>query len=231
MKKPIYLYTVFLVVLICSITVFAENHGFYIEVPQTFEGIYKEEISDVFAKKVNMTKPELEDYFGKNNIVFLAVGEGNKSQIKVSIFEDDFSRNTENLSVYSDKDVKKLGKQLVNDTSLSFKLYTENFKKYIMISENSKDSGGEFTATQFITVANGKIYNISFLNSGKEFDSSNLKILKSFKINDESKPSKVPVLVTIIIAVGIAGLSAVIVFMILGINKDRKAIKEEKEED
>ena len=230
MKKTIYLCTVFLIVLLCSVPVFAENHGFNIEVPQSFDGIYKEEISDVFAKKVNMTKPELEDYFGKNNIVFLAVGDGNKSQVRVSVFEDDFSKNTENLSVYSDKDVKKLGKQLVNDTSLSFKLYTENEKKYIMITENSKDSGGEFTATQFITVANGKIYNISFLNSGKEFDSSNLKILKSFNINDQSEPSKIPVLVTIIIAVGIAGLSAVIIFMILGINKDRKAIKEIEED-
>ena len=231
MSKLKYLFVVFFVFVFSSFPAFAENGDFSITVPKTFDGIYKEEINNSFAEKFNMTKAELEDYFSKNNIAFLAVGNENKSQIRVSVFEDDFSKHTENLSVYSDKDVKRLGKQLVDDTSLSYDIYSDNSKKYIVITENSKDSGGQYTATQFITVANGKIYNISFVNSGNEFDKSNLSILQNFEIKSEDNPSKIPILLTIIIAVSIAVFAAVIVVMILGINKDRKAIKNEKEED
>ena len=98
----------------------------------------------------------------------------------------------------------------------------KNSKKYIQISKLEEDAGGEYISSQFITVCNGKIYNISFYNDGKKLDKNCYKILDTFEVMRSSVPQKAPMYIIVIIAFGIAVSATVIIIMILGIIKDEK---------
>ncbi|MCQ2455393.1 MAG: hypothetical protein MJ090_04580 [Clostridia bacterium] len=229
MKKITFLLTLILLIFVFSFSAFAANRDFTVKIPKSYTAVYADESKAELSKKLGMEEEKLQDYYSDNGIELLAISQDNKSQIIVSEKKDDFSVKTENLSAYSDNDIKKLGKELVKDIKLAFVIENRNSKKFIKISVRKNDSGGEFTATQFITVANGKLYNISFLSEGKELDKQNLKILDSFSVNEEKSDSGISLFITIFIDVAIAGFAAIIVLMIYGIIKNK--IKNEKEEN
>lgn len=209
---------------------FSSDRLFEITAGSGYSYAYSDESKSQIAEKLNLTENDLDTFCENNNIEYLAVSEDNKSQIRVSVYEDDFSKKTDNLSAYSEKDVKKLAKKLVQERPLSYAVYIRNARKYIKITESLSDSGGSFTATQYITVAGGKTYNITFCNADSKTDGNSEKILDTFEIKEENEKSKTPVLFTILVAIGVAAFAAVIVAMIVGIFKDkRKSESKEKE--
>jgi len=212
---------------VLSFSAFAESKDYKISIPENFSKAYKEDSKGDIAEKFNMSEKELETYFDENNIELLAVNDDLTEQIKVSIYEDDFSKSVENISRLGDDDIASIAEKMVDDTNIKYDIYRVNGITYIKLTENRKDSGGNYVATQFITVSSGKLYNISFNNAGEALIDDFYGVIGSFKIETKNELSVKTIVLTVVFAVFIAVFCAVIVVMILGIIKDKKKAKEE----
>ncbi len=221
--KSVKFSAVFLIIsaMLCF-TAFGAERSFGITADSSYKECYFDESKSEVSKRLGVTESELDNFFAENNVKYLAVSEDKQSQIRISVYEDGFSKKTENISAYSDNEIKKLAKKLTEGKDLKSEIYSQNSVKYIKITENLKDSGGEFTATQFITVADGKMYNVSFYGAGNKTDQSVYRTLGTFKINSKAFDKRTPIIVLALIAVGIAVFAGLISLMIVRIFKDRK---------
>ncbi|MCQ2451412.1 MAG: hypothetical protein MJ080_05500 [Clostridia bacterium] len=224
-----------------SFSGFDSDRDFDISVGKTYEYCYADgdydnvlaRLNELFVKnsdipEASFTKQDLKTYFNKENIQFFAINKTDASQIRVAVYEDSVSQKIEDLSSKSNKMLDDFAKDLIGDNNLQYEIYSRDAKKYIKIFETKKDEIGEYTSTQFITVCDGKVFNISFFSIGKNLGNDALKILDTFEIKEASIPSKVPVFNTVLAALGIAVLICVIIYMLWGIVKKYKQINTEK---
>ncbi len=203
------------------LTAFTSNRDFSIDVGDSYIKCYNDESKKDIAKKLDMTEKEVVDFFEQNNVRFLGVSNNNTSQVRVSVYEDEFSKKTADMSNLSNSEIRSLSKELLKNQNIDYDIYVRNSVKYIKISEVLKDSGGEYTATQYLTVLDEKLYNITFYNANEETSADNQKILDTFKVNEETGNYKYSAYISILIAFAIAGLTAIIVVMVMGIIKNK----------
>lgn len=211
----------FLISFIC-LTAFVSNNDFEIKVNDGYSYCYKNTDMSEVAERLDMSEDALKDFFGENNVVFLAVNKDKTSQIRITERKTAFSRATGDIKNLDKSGLKTLAKEISKDNKSGYSVCEADARRYIKISETLKDSGGVYTATQFITVADGKLINLTFYNNGEYMPSESYKTFNSFKINDQMAPSKKPVIYIFLIAFAIAAFVAVIIVMILGIIKDKK---------
>lgn len=170
----------------------------------------KENREDVFDDS------QLENFFEKYDIQYFAVSKNDASQIRVAVISDETSEKISDLSRESNSRVKKFAKNLVGTKDLEYEIYQNDAKKYIMLKGVEEDAGGSYVVTQFVTVYNGKVFNISFYNADGMTDKE-YKILNTFDIIETNFPSKMPVFIVILVAIGIAVLICLIIAMIWGL--------------
>ncbi len=230
MKFGKYFVLIVAIVSVFSFCAFSSSGDFQINAGDGYFSCYKngsknkvvDRLNEISKSDNKYTVKKFESMLSKNSIEFFAVNKYDSSQIRVSVYSDEISEKIQDMSIRTDKEIKEYAENLVADTDLTYKLYSKNSKKYIEISKTEKDGGGEYISSQFITICNGDIYNISFYNDGTKLKKESYDILSSFEINDSNAGPKMPVFTFVIIALAIAALITVIVIMVLGIIKDKK---------
>lgn len=227
MKKIKFIVVFSVIAILLCFSVFAVSKSFSISVPKAYTYAYSDESKSEIAEKLNMTDKEITDYFKQNHIEFFALNGDNTEQIRVCVYEDDFSKEVGDFSVLSNDGLVSVAKKMIEGTNLNYSVCSNKGINYIKLFETLKDSGGEYTATEFVTVSGGKVYNISFNNSGTSFKEDFYKTLDSFKITGKTAILKTTVILTVAVAVGIALFAAVIAFMIFGIVKDKNKTDKE----
>lgn len=213
-----------------SLSAFSNANEFDIKVGDKyvhcFENEDKQEVlnrlNKIDEKENDYTERKLEDMFKNGSIKFFAVNKYDSSELRVSVYSDGVSEKIQDMSIRSDREIKEYANNLVADTDLDYNIYSSDSKKYIRISKIENDVGGEYLSTQFITICNGNIYNISFYNDGNEFKDEFYDILNTFEIKEDNEISKLPIYIIGGIAVGIAVLITVIVVMIIGLIKQKR---------
>ena len=103
------------------------------------------------AKKLNMTTDDLNKYFSDNKLIYLAVSDDVNSQIKISVTEDEFSKKVNDISLLDDNALNNFAKSLSSDSSI----VTNNDRKFVLVNDTHKDSGGIYTVTQYISICDG----------------------------------------------------------------------------
>ena len=186
----------------------------YDEVTNRLNEIYNE--SNKQNKQDVYDNAKLKTLFEEYDIQFFAVGKNDASQIRVAVYSDETSKKIDDLSNKSNSRVKKFARNLIGDKNLEYEIFDRDAQKYIVLKGTEKDAGGSYFVTQFITVYNGRVFNISFYNTAGMTDKE-YKILDSFEMKDANFPSKQPVIIVIFVAVGIALLTCLIIFMIWGL--------------
>ncbi len=219
-KKSVFLGLLVLTVIV--LPAFKNVRDFEFNPGENFVSCYKDQDKSSVAKTLDISNQELDSYFSEKNIEFLAVSYDKKSQIRISAYNDMLSKSARDISNLSEKNIKKLAQSITEDTALTYDIYIRNSRKYIEITENLKDSGGEFVSTQLITMANGKIFNITINNAGDFVDEDMLKSLDTLKFKESQDSFKSYIIITIAIVIGIGVFITLIVLMILGIIKDKK---------
>ena len=183
------------------------------------------------AKKLNMTTDDLNKYFSDNKLIYLAVSDDVKSQIKISVTEDEFSKKVNDISLLDDNALNNFAKSLSSDSSI----VTNNDRKFVLVNDTHKDSGGIYTVTQYITICDGKTFYFIGYNDGKDISKEITSVFKTFTLNQQQSDSADNNVFSIVIIIGIVVFSMVAIIMVIGIIrlkiKDYKESKDEKIEN
>lgn len=159
MKRIIALIAVF--ILLFSLTVSADS-----SINITPDGEFTTETEQI-AKIIGMDKNELLDFCIENKIVYIAVNKDNSKQIRVTVKENDFSNGIVNINGLSDDKINAVLPDVIGVEGIKGEIINKDGQKFIKTEMSSKDSGGDFILTEYITVANKKVYVLSFYTNKK----------------------------------------------------------------
>ena len=224
--------TVIIVLLtILNMTVSALGYEYSITPSDNFTFAKQGDDLTQIAKKLNMTTDDLNKYFSDNKLIYLAVSDDVKSQIKISVTEDEFSKKINDISLLDDNALNNFAKSLSSDSSI----VTNNDRKFVLVNDTHKDSGGIYTVTQYITICDGKTFYFIGYNDGKDISKEITSVFKTFTLNQQQSGSADNNVFSIVIIIGIVVFGLVAIIMVIGIIrlkiKDYKESKDEKIEN
>ena len=224
--------TVIIVLLtILNMTVSALDYEYSITPSDNFTFAKQGDDLTKIAKKLNMTTDDLNKYFSDNKLIYLAVSDDVKSQIKISVTEDEFSKKVNDISLLDDNALNNFAKSLSSDSSI----VTNNDRKFVLVNDTHKDSGGIYTVTQYITICDGKTFYFIGYNDGKDISKEMTSVFKTFTLNQQQSGSADNNVFSIVIIIGIVVFGLVAIIMVIGIIrlkiKDYKESKDEKIEN
>lgn len=163
---------------------------------------------------------DIDGYCKERSIKYLAINEDNTRQIALLAKESDFSGEVVNLSLLSDEKIKELMPDIIGLENVKGEILDKNGQKFIKTSIKSSDSGGEYTSTQYYTVAGEKIYVLSFYSAAGEDTEYVQKTFESFTADDfvaaESDTSEIKTLVIL----AFAAFAICIVIVLITIVRD-----------
>ena len=190
-KKFIVIISVLVLLFSVNVSALKVSDDFYVYGKQT------EELAKIF----NMTETELGNYCEQNNITFLAADKENARQIRKTEITDNFSKKIGSFSALEDSEILLLTGDISGFWDVKGEVIGKNGKKYLKTEVKTKDSGGEYLLTQYITVENSVKTVLSFYTAK---DVSTDYIEKVFSSESGSKTLALKV----IVALGIALFSA-----------------------
>ena len=195
MKRKIFAYLTVLALLslIFSISASAytdKDKNFSIKAPDSFTEINSANVKEHqdFLQKINYTASGFKDYLTKNNIVFYAINKQNGSEIVLKSVSSEFSKNIDDLYMLDNAALAHVAEKLFE--SNDYTVLEKNGTKFLKVSISSKDNGGNFFGSQFITVKNGLVYSLS-LTFGENINTMTSieiqeRVLNDFYINEKS---------------------------------------------
>ncbi|MBR5223847.1 MAG: hypothetical protein IKV81_06765 [Clostridia bacterium] len=173
------------------------------------------------AKALSMTETEIANYCKQNFITELAVNKDNTKQIREITRETEFSKMVKNLAVLSDEEIADLTFQLCGFENIKGKVIEKGVYKYLKIEVKSKDSGGEYILTQYITVKNSKIVTLSFYTSNGKDTSYADKIFNS----QFESTGGLKVVITILLALLFGVAATLSVMIVRDLNKPKEELE------
>ena len=183
-----------------------------------------------YLKPTNKSTPET---------LFLGVTSDTKSQISVKSWDTEFSKKIGDFSYLNDSSLFKTAKELITAKGASFKIVTANGMKLVEVRTNTKDSGGEYCAVQYITIRNGSFYSLNFTFSGNINDQKvqlAWNTLISLKIKSNAEKSVwdagsilIMVLLGAVVIVALVVAVIIIYSIIIDIKKRRDNLDEDSD--
>lgn len=206
--------------LLLTFNVSAANYEYTISPGLDFTSASRGDDLTEISQKLNMTADELNTYFNKNGLLYLAVSDDTKTQIRLAAFTDNFSSAVDDISYLNDEQLGEFMSAVSDDEESTCTIVVNNGRKYIMVKDTLKDSGGVYTVTQYITICSGQTFYLSCYNQGETTSAEIQSIFKTLSLNTVNKEKENHFDFTnIIIIVGIVLFSAISVVMIIGIIK------------
>mgnify|MGYP003291553725 CR=1 FL=1 len=185
--KTLIIFVALSIIFSVNVSAMQKSKEFDIKVPKDFTDVYYGNDVTEVAEILGIGNKELSKTLKDNNIIYFAVSPDKSTQIRVSCAEDDFAKKLGDINNLSQKETKNLFKSLKVGNNADFKTDKSNGRNYIRSCEVLKDSGGEYTVTQYITVLNGKSYYLTCYNNGSKTSKEVEKIFQGFSIEDTYK--------------------------------------------
>lgn len=205
--------------MLIGITVNASNYEYSIDISDNFSSVKNGEDLTAVSQKLNMSTDELNAYFNKNGLIYLAVSDDAKSQIKISEFTDNFSSAVNDMSELDETALNEFRSAIDNNNSGNAKVVLNNDRKFISVKSTRIDSGGTYTVTQYITICNSKTIYFAGYNEGTDTSGEILSAFESFQIQEIPVATRSFAVPTVFIFVGIVVFLAIAIIMIIGILK------------
>ena len=179
--------------------------------------------TEQIAKIIGMEKNELLDFCIENKIVYIAVNNDNSKQIRITVKENEFSKKVVNLNSLSDEEISSyLLLDIIGNGALKGDVINHKGQKFIKTQMLLKDSGGDFIINEFITVADKKVYVLSFYTN-KNTDIKYVE--KTFETFESSNFVNENNSLIWVVAIGIVAFFAASVFIIITLIRDIKIKK------
>lgn len=179
--------------------------------------VYGEDDIEFFCKTFDMDAGEIKYYFEQNNITYFAMNKDNTKQIKRIEFVDEFSQKAVDLSVLGDAEILKLSGDISGFPDAKGEVVNHAGLKFLKLRLESKDSGGDYILTEYITINKAKKIILTFYTAnGKDEGYIDNTFKEQFKPQTNYKP---------FLTVGI------IIFVFIGLVAVAFIIKDFKQKD
>lgn len=213
---------------IFNVNVAAASYEYHISPGVNFTSAQSgDDLTDI-AEKLNMTTDELNSYFNQNGLLYLAVSDDTKTQIRLSAFTDNFSSAVGDISQLDQEALTEFVNAVSDGGDNTADVITNGDRKYIFTKNTLKDSGGTYTVTQYITICNNKTFYFAGYNDGDDTSAEVKSAFESFSVNEVlPAPANFELYSTLIIG-GIVLFSIIAVVMILGIIKAKNRSPKEE---
>lgn len=216
-----------------SLCVCAAGYEYTISPSEQFTSVnYGDDLSGI-ADKLNMTTDELNSYFNKNCILYLAVSDDAKTQLRLSAFTDNFSSAVVDISLLDEEGLREFKEAVSADNENAFYTESSDGRKFIAVKNTLQDSGGTYTVTQYITICNNKTFYFSGYNEGDDTSDDIKSAFKSLTLREIPVDNNYDTYITLII-IGIVVFSALAIFLVIDIirlNSKNNSFKVQKNED
>ena len=210
--------------MLLSVNVSAASYEYTVSLDSGFTSAsYGDDLSEI-AEKLDMTVDELNSYFSKNGLLYLAVSGDAKTQIRLSAFTDNFSSAVVDISHLDEDGLNEFKDAVSADNENAFYAESGESRKFIVVKNTLQDSGGVYTVTQYITICDSKTFYLSCYNEGEDTSAQIDAVFNSFSLNavETLQNDSNSNLVYILIAAGILLFAIVAVIMIIGIIKAQR---------
>ena len=206
---------------ILSITVSATTFDYSISLDSNYTVAKYGENLDALSKKMGVTTQELTTYFEENSLVYAAISNDAKTQIKISVIENALT-DVSDISQLSDNALNEFAKSISQENT---EIVVNNNRKFVCSKTTSEDKGGTYTITQYSTIFDQKIVSFIGYNDGNTTSQEIITAFESFSLNeiDSHLNNKSLNLSIIIVIIGIVAFVAIAVVMIIGIVRRIKA--------
>ena len=179
--KKVFSIFISVIIMLSGFTAHAESNEFNITVPDSFTVARKGDSLDGVARNLQMDTAKLSEYFSKNGLVYFAVSADTKTQVRLSEFSDNFSSQVVDICYLKENELNEFIKAVGGENSNE--LVQNGSRKFVKIQSTLTDSGGDYTVTQYITIANGKTYYLACYNEGSGESAQINEIFKSFSLS------------------------------------------------
>lgn len=202
---------------VIGINVSAASREYNIALGHDFTVGYPEGDLNELSEIIGKSKDELKGYCESNGVLFIAVNADNTIQIRLSAFKSEFSVKAGDIHSLDSEGLSLFAETLSSDTDYTvFETQNTTFLKF---TANLSDSGGDYTSTQYVTLSNGKVYQLSCYNSGNTESPDIKSAAESFSVGKNTASN---LRQKVLIAAVLIALAGVIVAMAVGIIKDLK---------
>lgn len=200
---------------ILSITVSAATFDYSISLDSNYTVAKYGENLDALSKKMGVTTQELTTYFEENSLVYAAISNDAKTQIKISVIENALT-DVSDISQLSDNALNEFAKSINQENA---EIITNNNRKFVCSKTTNEDKGGTYTITQYSTIFDQKIISFIGYNDGNTTSQEIITAFESFSLNEINSHlnNKSLNLSIIIVIIGIVAFVAIAVVMIIGI--------------
>lgn len=220
MKYRIFTVIIILVALFGTV-VSAVGYDYNISPGDTFTyAKYGDDLTQI-SQKLNMTTSELNSYFNQNGLIYLAVSDDKKSQIKISAFTDNFSSVAGDISNLDDSTLTEFANAVGQESGVNADTVLNNGRKFVCIKTTRQDSGGIYTITQYITICNSKTFYFAGYNDGEDTSQEILSAFDSFELFETTVSPDNYNLILVFTVIGIVVFSIIAIVMIIGILKSK----------
>lgn len=221
-----------LIISLFSVTVSADA-SFTVLSGDNFTSAYAGDDLSNIAAKLETSTQELSSYFKENNLLYFAVSDDKKTQIKLSSFTDNFSSAVNDISYLSDRQLEEFINSVSNDNAYNCNVITNNNRKFIQTKSTRVDSGGTYTVTQYVTICNNQTFYFVGYNEGETTSDDILNAFNGFSITEiqDDKNEKAGTLTLVAIIILIVAFSVLAVIMIVGILKRIKRPESTENQD
>lgn len=204
-----------------SITVSAANtdFNFSVSLNSNFTAAKHNEDLEPLAKKMGVTTKQLNSYFKENSLVYLAISNDAKTQIKVSV-TNNVSKDVTDISQLSDKAINEFAKTVSKG---DYEIIKNGDRKFVCTKNVLEDKNGTYTATQYTTIFDKSIVSFIGYNDGDDTSKEITNAFKSFTLSSEvsKQPKEKNITLLIMLAIiGIVFFTAVATVMSIGIIKN-----------
>lgn len=207
--------------LLFSLTVSATSYEYNISPGEDFTCVsYGDDMTDI-AQKLNMTADELNAYFSKNGLLYLAVSDDTSTQIRLSAFTDNFSSTVCDISHLNEEQLNEFMNSISDNGETDCTITDNNGRKYVTVTNTLNDSGGVYTVTQYVTICDRKTFYLSCYNNGTETSEQVKNIFNNFSLNSVTTEKGGFDIKFVFIAAGIVIFLGLAVVTVISIIKNR----------
>lgn len=207
-----------------ALSVFAAGTGIKINAGKEFTVLLSGENEKELAEILGIAEDELISYCRDNGIEYLAVNRDNTKQIRLSVKQTEFSSAVINFSNLSDENIAAVIPEIIGVSNVKCETADKNGQKFAKILLSSSDSGGEYTVSQYITVANKKLFILSVCTAADKDIEYADKIFEGFDAEDfnhtKSQKNGYSGIIVGAIAILVVGCAFVAVTLIRDIRSD-----------
>ena len=222
--------------MLLSVVVNASGNKFDISTVDNFISARSGDDLTEVAKKLNMQPEDLNSYFSKNGLLYIAVSLDGKSRVKISSFTDNFSSEVGDIAYLNDAVMTEFINSISDSAEHPAQIIENNGRKFLCLKNTLKDSGGVYTVTQYVTIFDNKTYYFAGYNPGDKTSDEITTMFKNFNfketapaISNETNQGSNFNKQYLLINCGVVVFSAVAIISMIGIIKHYKRSKDNED--